>query len=75
MLWTFIICLGMALLFPRGFKYLVGTFVGVCFGGFVCGLCSLFGCFHFETFTAFGQTLGAFFIIGAIIGNVFAAKG
>jgi uncharacterized membrane protein len=73
MLWTFIGCLGLALLFPLGFKHLVGTFVGALFGGFAWGLFAVTGCV--STFHGAAQSLVMFFIIGAILGNVFAAKG
>lgn len=35
---TFLICLGLFLLFPKGFKYLVGTWVGAMTGAFLWGL-------------------------------------
>lgn len=31
-------CVGLWLVFPKGFKYLVGSLVGTCAGGFVWGL-------------------------------------
>lgn len=34
-------CIVLWLLFPKGFKYLVGSLVGVCAGGFLWGLATL----------------------------------
>jgi hypothetical protein len=73
MVWTFLGCLGLALLFPKGFKYLIGTIVGMFFGGFAWGLFAMLATPH--SFHGAGQTFVLFLIIGAIVGNVFAAKG
>ena len=58
------------MLFPKGFKYVVGTFMGVCGGGFFWGLFAM--CFHGLT-TAVGFT--SFIVCGIIAGCVLAVRG
>lgn len=73
MVWTLLGCIGLFLLFPKGFKYLAGTIIGAIFGGFAWGLFALVATPH--TYHGAGQSFVLFLIIGAILGNVFAAKG
>jgi hypothetical protein len=73
MLWTLLVCIGLFLVFPKGFKYLAGTIIGMMFGGFVWGLFTMIA--TPSSFHGAGQTFVVFLIIGAVIGNIFAAKG
>lgn len=58
------------LAFPKGFKYLVGTWVGFAGGGFFWSLFAM--CFHgLITVGAFV----AFIVVGIVVGCVFAARG
>jgi len=38
------VCTALWMLFPKGFKYVVGTFMGVCGGGFFWGFTSFIVC-------------------------------
>ena len=65
-----IVCTGLWLLFPKGFKYLVGTMVGLIGGAFVWGLGTL-------TWTvAMGNDVSwqgmAWWFIGCVIAGTFA---
>ena len=65
-----LVCIGLFLLFPKGFKFLVGSWVGVAAGGFAWALSAM-------VFSAL-ITPGAFagFIVAGIFGGcVLAAKG
>lgn len=63
-------CVGMYMLFPKGFKYLVGTWVGLAFGVFAWACCALgaHGLFCWAAFAGFS-------VLGIFAGCVFAAKG
>jgi len=73
MLWTFLVCIGLFFLFPKGFKFLIGTIVGAMFGGFAWGLFAM--CATPHSFHGAGLSFAVFLVIGAFIGNIFAAKG
>jgi hypothetical protein len=71
LLLPFAVCVGLFLLFPKGFKYLVGTWVGAISGWFFWGLAGIASCATFVTIPMF---IG-FTIAGIFAGIVFAAKG
>lgn len=63
-----VICVGLWLLFPVGFKYLVGVGIGFCFGGFWWCLLSILGYIPSGCFLCF-------VLAGIVGGCVLAAKG
>lgn len=66
---------GLYLLFPKGFKYMVGSWLGVCAGGLVWCVCAFF--FHclVSTWDMAGWSFLSFVAVGIIAGCIFAAKG
>jgi hypothetical protein len=65
------VCVGLFLLFPKGFKYLVGTWVGTAAGGFFWGLAAI----AFPAVIVTAQVFVGFIVAGIVAGCVFAAKG
>ena len=63
-------CAGMFALFPNGFKYLIGTFVGLCGGGLAWAISAMF----FSSLVAW-PCFGAFLVLGIAGGLAFAARG
>lgn len=63
-------CIFLWILFPKGFKYLVGTWVGIVFGGFFWGL----GVIAFDCLLS-GRAFVAFIVAGIVGGCVLAARG
>lgn len=66
----FLVCLALFLLFPKGFKFMVGTWVGTAAGGFFWGLFAI----AFPVLIA-PIAFAAFIIAGVFAGLVLAAKG
>lgn len=73
-----LVCVGLFLLFPKGFRYLVGTWVGACTAGFLWSL------FEFSwllilgwdaSMAQVGWSFLAFIVTGIVVGIIIAAKG
>lgn len=64
------VCVGLYMLFPKGFKYLVGTWVGFLGGGFFWAIAAMFfpGLITLHAFAGF-------LVAGIVGGWVFAANG
>lgn len=77
LLLMFLACFGLALLFPKGFKYMVGTWLGFAAGWVLCCL-ALLGAWslglHLDIHIMLA-TLCAFLCVGVLGGCVVAAKG
>lgn len=71
LVYVFIACVGLFVLFPKAFKYLVGTWIGVSVGGLAWCTASLA---FFPTFFSPGGFLG-FIVAGIVGGCILAAKG
>lgn len=72
------VCVGLWLLFPKGFKYLVGSLVGACAGGFVWGIGTLVwltGVAENVSWTFMGWTGLGCLTGGIITGCICAARG
>lgn len=72
------VCSGLWLLFPKGFKYLVGTWVGAMGGTFFWGLFDLawfVGLGLDMSWAALAWTFIGFIIAGMVAGCFLAAKG
>ena len=67
----FLVCLGLFLLFPKSFKFMVGSWVGFTAGGFAWSLATL--AFSDVLFTP--KVFVAFAVTGIIGGCIIAAKG
>lgn len=65
-----LVCIGLFLLFPKGFKFLVGSWVGVAAGGFAWALAAMVFS-QLITLEAFAS----FIMVGIVGGLIFAAKG
>lgn len=77
-LYTVFACVGLWLLFPKGYKYLVGTWVGAIAGAFLWGLFDLawfVGLGLTMSWAAMAWTFIGFIVVGIFGGCVFAAKG
>ncbi len=74
---TILVCVGLFLLFPKGFKYMVGTWVGVMGGGFFWGLAfaAAFMAGLEPTGALMGWSFLAFIVVGIAFGCVLAARG
>jgi len=75
---TIFVCVGLFLLFPKGFKYLVGTWVGAMSGGLFWGLFILawtLGLSNDPTWVFMAWSYIGFTIAGIFGGCVFAANG
>lgn len=73
-----IVCTGLWLLFPKGFKYLVGTIVGLIGGAFVWGLGVLAWTAVLDNDISWQGMAWGFIgcvIAGTVAGCVLAAKG
>lgn len=73
-----IVCTGLWLIFPKGFKYLVGTMVGLIGGAFLCGLGVLawtVALGHDVSWQGMAWGFIACVIAGTVSGCVLAAKG
>lgn len=72
-----LVCVGLFLLFPKGFKYLVGTWVGAMAAGFLWGLTfiavSVAG-FN-PSWTVMGYTFLVLLVSGIAAGCILAARG
>lgn len=67
---AFFVSLGLFLLFPKGFKFMVGTWVGVMAGGFFWGV---FALMFPALITA--MAFAMFLLAGVIVGWIFACYG
>jgi hypothetical protein len=65
-----VVCTGLWLLFPKGFKFMVGTWVGFCGGGFFWGLTAML----VPALITLHAFVG-FLVAGIVAGCFFAAKG
>jgi hypothetical protein len=72
-----LICVGLFLLFPKGFKYLVGTWMGAITGGFLWGLFigGLFIAGQNPSWSFMGWSFVGFILAGVIGGLFLAANG
>ena len=72
-----LVCIGLFLLFPKGFKYLVGTWVGALGGGFFWGvfLTAAFMIGLDPSWSVLGWSLLGFTVSGIVLGCVLAARG
>jgi len=72
---TLAVLFGLYLLFPKGFKYMVGTWIGFCAGGLLWCICAFF--FHtlVSTWDWAGCSFLSFTATGIVAGCVLAAKG
>jgi len=77
LLWAVFLSMGLWLLFPKGFKFVVGSMVGSFGAMFFWGLFTLFWCMvaHIPTWAFMGWTMIVFLVIGNVAGLVFAVKG
>lgn len=77
LLWSLFICLGLWLLFPKGFKFVVGSLVGSCGAMFFWGLAVVAWCMAvgLPSWAGMGWSMLAFLVIGNVSGCVLAAKG
>lgn len=74
---SILICVGLFLLFPKGFKYLVGTWTGAMTGGFLWGLAVIGACMVGirPSLVAMGWSFLTFIVSGIAAGLVLAARG
>ncbi len=73
-----IVCTGLWLIFPKGFKYLVGTMVGFITGAFLWGLGVLawtIAMGHDISWQGMVRSFIGCVIVGNVVGYVLAAKG
>mgnify|MGYP005834639737 CR=1 FL=1 len=72
-----LICVGLFLLFPKGFKYLVGTWVGAMTGAFLWGLAFIgIGFAGLDpSWAVMGWSFLGFVATGIIVGCILAAHG
>lgn len=72
-----LICIGLFLLFPKGFKYVVGSWVGAMSGGFLWGvvLASAFMLGLDPSWSTMGWTFLGFSAVGITSGCILAAHG
>jgi uncharacterized membrane protein len=77
LLWTAGACIGLWLLFPKGFKYVVGSMVGSMGAMFFWGLFIVAWCMaiHSPSWAFMGWSMVVFLILGNIGGCILAAKG
>ena len=67
---TLLVCIALFMVFPKGFKYLVGTWMGAMVGAMFWWLAII----GWDCFFTRGSFV-AFVLVGIIAGWVFAAKG
>lgn len=74
---TILICVGLFLLFPKGFKFMVGTWVGAMGGGFfwALGLGGAFMAGMDPSWPVMGWSFLGFILVGVFFGCVLAARG
>jgi len=74
----FVVCLVLWLLFPKGFRFMVGSLVGACGGGLLWGiavLCWTAALGHDVSWDAMAKSLIAAVTAGAGAGWALAARG
>ncbi len=77
MLTTFLTCLGLGLLFPKSFPFMVGTFVGFVAGGFLWSVTALVAMLWFKldmSWAAMGWTFLGCAAAGILCGSLVAAR-
>lgn len=75
---TAIVCVCLWLLFPKGFKYLVGSWVGAISGAFLWGIAELawlVGLSQEASWSRLAWSFVAFVVAGIVAGCVLAARG
>lgn len=77
LLWALFISIGLWVLFPKGFKYWVGSLVGTCGGMFFWGVFVMFWCMaaNIPSWEFMGWTMLGFLILGNVAGISLAVKG
>lgn len=77
LLWAAFICTGLWLLFPKSFKFFVGSMVGTAGAMFFWGLAVLVWCMvaHIPSWAGMGWSMVTFVILGNVAGCFAAAKG
>ena len=77
LLWCMTVCVGLWLLFPKGFKYWVASFVGTAGGMFFWGLFVMFWCMAITSpsWAFMGWSMVMFVLLGNVAGCYLAAKG
>jgi hypothetical protein len=75
MLLTLLTCTGLWLLFPKGFKFMVGSMVGTTAAMFLWVCCMPIWIAHCQSWAAMGWSVLAFVIMGNVAGWFIAAKG